>query len=522
MPEVSLNKFRTHYFLPTADRAEQQRLDRLRLDALDNAFAAAIDSAGLPPEGELCIRDLSAAVRLRLNASDQSIAAHWGSALAGNLADVIRQGPDSKRIFYYSRRQAVFDLTLSIARDDYERAWAWQLLGLWPDHKPLDGRAAVLALIYGLRSESNLIVPALRLLATAGYLPALSRKLSANYWEELAEAASVAAKAGVFFSAVNAQVKPPSSRIFSYALRVLKRSKILAGIDASGTLVGAGERMRRAVATLAVLDAEPALLQGEIGPTLLTVVTASLVRDAAAVAPANETKSDATKQARKAAAQLSNLTEQTSVSGPRHDTTLIDANSGRSSEAIAAPSPVGTAPDRKPVSELLDPRRRRMTEFGGLLFLLNVIELLKLPEQILADAALAARPFIWLLHQLAMALAPIEPDDAAALAFAGLAPDAVPPSQQEQPATPAETRALLALAGKIGEGLASLMDYQHESTEVLLEFVCRRRAEVVADPAWIEIRFSLDQVATEIRRAGFDLDPGYVGWLGVVVKFVYE
>jgi hypothetical protein len=211
-------------------------------------------------------------------------------------------------------------------------------------------------------------------------------------------------------------------------------------------------------------------------------------------------------------------------SRPRDDSTLIDAdNSGRSGKAIEEPlPPLEIEQDVKPLSEFLDPRRRRITEFGGLLFLLNVIELLKLPEQILADAALAPRPFAWTLHQLAMALAPIEPDDAAALAFAGLAPDAVPPSKQDQPATPRETRALLALARKIVECLSSLVDHDQESTEALLEFVCRRRAEVVADPAWLEIRLSLDLVTTEIRGAGLDLDPGYVGWLGVVVKFVYE
>lgn len=206
------------------------------------------------------------------------------------------------------------------------------------------------------------------------------------------------------------------------------------------------------------------------------------------------------------------------------DSTVIAAdNSGGIGKAIEEPlPPSGIEQDVKPVSEFLDPRRRRITEFGGLLFLLRIIELLKLPEQILADATLGSRPFVWTFHQLAMALAPIEPDDAGGLAFAGLAPDDMPPSEQDQPATLDETRALLALAEKVVECLSSLVDYEHESTEALLEFVCRRRAEVVADPGWIEIRLSLDQVATEIRRAGLDLDPGYVGWLGVVVKFVYE
>ncbi|HEV7745434.1 MAG TPA: hypothetical protein VGO56_10600 [Pyrinomonadaceae bacterium] len=540
MPEVSLNKFRTNYLLPARAWAEQQRCDRLRLEVLDNAFATAIQNVGLPAEAELCIRDISAAVRLRLNTSDQSIAAQWGSALAEKLAQVIREGPASQRIFYYSRRQAVFDLALSVARDDYERAWAWQLLGLWPDRKPLDDNDAASELIRRLRRESNLILPSLRLLATVGSLPALSRKLSANCWDELAEGALVAANADVFLARqAIAEDAPPSSRIFSYALRVLKRSKVLAGIAASGTLAEADEQMRLAVATLAVLDAEPALLQAGIGPTLLNVVAASLAGDRAEIVAAeNETKSVATKKAAgEKAAQLNTRVGQTLESRPgreesrptlqegqtpsQHDSAVMGSDNSNGIGGTID-EPLAIEQDVKSVNEFLDPRRRRITEFGGLLFLLNLIELLNLPEQILADPALASRPFVWTLHQLAMALASIEPDDAAALAFAGLAPDAVPPSKQDQPATPDETRALLALAAKIVECLTSLVNYEHALTEELIEFVCRRRAEVVADPAWIEIRFSLDQVATEVRRSGLDLDPGYVAWLGVVVKFVYE
>ena len=67
-----------------------------------------------------------------------------------------------------------------------------------------------------------------------------------------------------------------------------------------------------------------------------------------------------------------------------------------------------------------------------------------------------------------------------------------------------------------------LSDWRDEPRASLLEFVCRRRAEVVADPGWFEVRLSLDEVTTEIRRAGLDLDPGYLRWLGAVVKFVYE
>jgi hypothetical protein len=45
---------------------------------------------------------------------------------------------------------------------------------------------------------------------------------------------------------------------------------------------------------------------------------------------------------------------------------------------------------------------------------------------------------------------------------------------------------------------------------------------VVADPGWIEVHLSLDDVSTPLRRARLDLDPGWVPWLGVVLRFVYD
>jgi hypothetical protein len=51
--------------------------------------------------------------------------------------------------------------------------------------------------------------------------------------------------------------------------------------------------------------------------------------------------------------------------------------------------------------------------------------------------------------------------------------------------------------------------------------VTARHAEIVVDPAWIEVRFAVADVSTEVRRAGLDLDPGWLPWLGLVVRFTY-
>jgi hypothetical protein len=52
--------------------------------------------------------------------------------------------------------------------------------------------------------------------------------------------------------------------------------------------------------------------------------------------------------------------------------------------------------------------------------------------------------------------------------------------------------------------------------------VCRRHAEILAEPGWIDVKLALDEVSTDIRRAGLDLNPGYIPWLGIVVRFVYD
>jgi hypothetical protein len=159
--------------------------------------------------------------------------------------------------------------------------------------------------------------------------------------------------------------------------------------------------------------------------------------------------------------------------------------------------------------------RRALTRCGGLLFLLHPVEELNLPEEILARCA--RRPFRWVLHQLALALAPVEPDDPAALAFAGLLPDAVPPSHDEEPPTEAERAFIATLVQRI----QAMLEERLEERPVVA-FVCQRAAEIVADPGWIEVRLSLTDVSTAIRRVGLDLDPGYVPWLGAVVRFIYE
>jgi hypothetical protein len=44
---------------------------------------------------------------------------------------------------------------------------------------------------------------------------------------------------------------------------------------------------------------------------------------------------------------------------------------------------------------------------------------------------------------------------------------------------------------------------------------------VTGSPGWLEVRLPLATVDLTIRRAGLDIDPGWLPWLGAVVRYVY-
>jgi hypothetical protein len=170
-------------------------------------------------------------------------------------------------------------------------------------------------------------------------------------------------------------------------------------------------------------------------------------------------------------------------------------------------------------AELL--RQVGWTDYGGLLYLIGLVDDLGLPKEISDAELFQSRPWRWVLHRLALELLPLKEDDPATLAFAGLGPEGPPPSADEDEPTGSELVVLAEWRNRLIRALGERLEWQELAAPVLLERVCRRRARIVADPGWLEVHLSVEDVSTEIRRAGLDLDPGFLSWLGVVVRFVY-
>ena len=548
--EVAIHKLATQYRLPAGARDEQRRLDGLRFKALDDAFRFAIHGAGIDDEAELCIRSLFVPVRLSLNKPDATVSADWSAALAEEISRVLRHGPTTNMVVYHSRRQALLDQALGVARRDLRRAWAWRQLGLWGASHSVSDTAAVNELVSALERTPPMIVPTLQAVTRFGGWQSLSARFTAEHWEGLGRAVLREVRGASLPEATESR---PSARTVRAARQVLSRSLILGAVNAVA-LRALDASARRAVAVLATTDADPALLRRDSAGTLVNLIAQAISsRQVEVKTEFDEPDVDGTPGLRSAgprAGEVANAAGQ-AVGQPSHAQRL-GASSDESHAVLSRREKVqipprsenrssqkavdqarlkqfpGEFPDEKTElfpdekTELVDLRRRAISRFAGLLYLIGVIGDLDLPEQIAADESFGARPFAWILHQLALRLAPVAARDPAALAFAGLSPEMESAWDEEASPGEAETRALSELADQIVTHLGLLLEADEVTGIPLLEFVTRRRGEIVADPGWIEVRFSLDDVATEIRRAGLDLNPGYVPWLGVVVMFVYE
>jgi hypothetical protein len=301
----------------------------------------------------------------------------------------------------------------------------------------------------------------------------------------------------------------------------------------------AGET-RRALAALALLEVEPSALRGVVSVSLLMAIDDAMSA-AARLTPASGLAADSSNVRRDRSGRDSSDGDFTvaDVSGDRHPSSArsdrIPRPAGTKEPRSIGDGTVADATDRvwderdglagDRDNDGLDVRGLTPTRWGGLLYLLNLLPRIGLVEVIQRDEQWSERGLRWVLHQLAMRLAPIGPDDPAALVFAGLLPDAPPPSSiQDEPAD-IERAALDALHTTIAQALQRALggdaDPSVAQGQTFLDQVCSRPAQIVAEPGWIEARFSLDDVSLDIRRAGLDLDPQWVPWLGIVLRFVY-
>jgi len=496
---LRIGRFDARYRLAGAGTGARERLDGVLADVLDRVEGPAVD-------GIVCLRSVSAPVRLRLDATDAALATVWGGALGLALERAVADG-GSGVVRYGSRAEALVDLALGVARRDLGHAWAWRQLGLWrlPDGTG-DARIAD-ASAGALRSEPQSIVAVLASVARHGLLPQLLASMSASAVETLADAALAASGTPLLADLAAAAANGYADRDVASAAERVARTSAIAAAAAGALPAVLDARMRRALAALALLETEPGVGSGPAAAAASLVAEIARLLRPAFERPGRAARKPAAAHGASSAAVEELGRDDASPAEPGADDASL-AEPGRRDEAsLAEPG--------------ADARTCAWTEAGGLLHLVHVVDRLGLPRSLQEDPALVARPLRWSLHRLGCLLSGAADDDPAALAFSGLPPESPPPSEDELPAGTAETAALDAAAERIADAVRTALERTGEPAADVLSRVVERRAEIVADPGWIEIRMGLDDVSTELRRTGLDLDPGWVPWLGVVLRFTY-
>ncbi|WP_298942621.1 hypothetical protein [uncultured Microbacterium sp.] len=468
------------------------------------------------PDGEWCVQRLDVAVELDPERPLSALETNWADRVLTALRQSLVDG--STDVVHYRRPEDAIDHMLGgLVAGDHDHAWAWRLVGLVGpgDPEPAADPCGLLLLVLG-RLTTGVTGAIARLIAQSG-VARVHRMLGSEGWQRLARLVAAEAQspwdpaatadgqgdrrapaaavdgsntgAGVARDRADERQWSDDAVLARLSTSVVGRSEVAAAFRASGLRVDADTL--RAWSVLALAATDPAQLRRSADRLehLLVAVADRLQPEAASGLGlgARGPRADAARSAARA----------TSVSGsgsPRADD--VEAES----------------PDEAPATE------GPASEWGGLLFLLNTAADAALPDA-LDDRPLVDRTVGWVLHRVGRRLAPVDVDDPALLAFA--AADDVPVDDEDEGEVPALDALAHRWAARTAELLRGSAADAAEDAE-LVRRIAHRGAIIERRPGWIEATFRLDAVDLDVRRAGLDLDPGWVPWLGHVVRFRYE
>ncbi|MFK0252425.1 hypothetical protein [Streptomyces sp. NPDC090445] len=441
--------------------------DRLRgplRHAVDGHLEAALRALALPP-GRWCLARLDLTVSLDLDRPDPALARDWSRAVAAAIARTVREDRGAA-VHYRNDADLLADAVTGLAAGRLERLWAWRQTGLVRPEDPAPAAApgeAVLAVLE--RHPRQAAATVLRAAERCG-AAALDRALGRRGWQRLAALATANAPyppggtdpdpatralartllAGSRFAALvrAARLRPAEPTAAAWAVLVLAETDP-AALHRPGTRPGLHRLLAEA---LGAPDGMPTRLPAGPRPS-----TAEPGREASA-RPASAAPAE------REAPPRGRRVEEAGEDPPGASDALVPGCRTPAPDAPGERAPVRTPglPDRLPAAEAnrqpgpepaAEPAAEGglPTDWAGLPFLLATAAEAGLPDRVLDDPALAARPLPWVLHAAVRALVPAVPaGDPAALALAGLDRTRAARVLGADPPTPDEQARIDALA----------------------------------------------------------------------------
>lgn len=504
-----------------ADDDARRRAMAAQQALLDGELDAAL--APLAPAGELVLlRRLALQVTLSDDVSDAVNARQWGEALGASLQRALQHARPEGLLRFASRHQAELAFVHDLLQGRAERDWAWQRLALLPAGREPGTGQRQSALVRLLADEPERGVPLLRALLPTPHWPALLRRLADGELRGLA--LSVAWCLSPALAAAWRRSEAPVSSTEGSAPTdtgpsvVDERSAVAVDTAATAPMwwpptleaVGGGPRAAWALRLACVLHAPGLARRGAAAVDAQWRFWAETAAAADQPAPARTFGDGATAPA-----------------GPAGSVAAFDPAAPAVSPTTQARTDRPRPPERQvPTATQADPTApgepdadtAMRTRCGGLLLLLPLLPasgaLALLEDPVLGPAAALPQR----LHALALRLGAPGPRDAAALAFGALALHREPPPPWQPP--PAQADVLDRCRERLLDHLALRLP-QWPASQRLARLLWRE-ARITVEPGWIDVRFALADVSIDLRRAALDLDPGFLPWLGVVLRYVYE
>ncbi len=494
------------------------RLEAILAGATARRLDQALEARPLP-EGHWFVRRLTVRLPLDLRRADPGLEQQWADAVTAALHEATATG---QAVHYGSDCDALADLVACAAVGRFDHEWAWRQLGLIDElASGSAGRAALTA----LGQHPEFALAAMTAAVCRAGVAAVHRLFGALGWRDLAglvyqvhcgrpAPAWLAASdsAGPDAAACLPEPGCPGAAASGLAARL--------GRVVGGELARCFRQSRLrpdpatvlAWAVLAAAASDPGLL-------MLPAAESAVMQLAAVLLPGNVRAGSASGRidrpgaARPPSAIAAPTAPDEAAAGQAapDEATAGQATAGTGTHAAASVEPGVPAEDRPGWP----------SEWAGLLHLFRTAAEAGIPAAVLADDALSARPLGWVLYAIAGQLVSGAPDDPALLAFAGLLPDDEPPTQTWPPAGPRELNSIARCAHRWLTVTAQRLTGDGEATAETTECLLHRRGTIFAERGWIEIEMSLDTVNIAIRRAGLDIDPGWIGWLGSVLRFRY-
>ena len=556
-----------------------RQVEVMLADATGRPLDQALDARRLPA-GHWFLRRLDMRLTLDLHRAGPGTEQQWADAVALALHEAMLSG---RAVHYGSDCDALADLVASAAVGRLDNEWAWRELGL-VDGAVSGPAGRVVLTAFGRHPELALaaMITAIqragtsavhRMLGSSGWLE-LARLVYGAHTGRLAPAwlavaADAAAGPDAAAPGATAEAGPEPTRPGAAPSEMAGRTARIADGELGRCFRRARLRPDPAAAlawaVLAAAETEPALLMQPGAESAVRQLAAALLvgsipadrarsradRPTAASAP---TPAAGTPTPAAGGAAADGAVADRAISGAagaRHGTTggghdAADTVSGRPGPVATSPAAEAAGPakavtpdrtvrvagngarrdgmhaDPSDGPDLPDERRPGWpSEWAGLLHLYQTAAEADVPAAVLADDALSTRPLAWVLHSIACLLVPAEPDDPALLAFAGLLPTDEPPSLAWRPADQQERDSIAGHAHRWLTVTAHRLLGDGDCTAQTVERLLHRPGTIFAERGWIDIDMPLDAVDIDIRRAGLDIDPGWIGWLGSVVRFRY-